>query len=402
MSNLKIGVMGTLRGRDFMKTLQYIDGADVVAVCETDEKSLEYAKKYITQDVKVYSDYDEFINSGLDGVILCNYFHEHTPYSIKAFKAGVPVLSETTAATSLGECVELVEACEKYNGTYMLAVNCMYFKSVHTMKMKIDSGESGKPLYGEAEYIHSADPVPGGHAQHTEPIDMDNLHWRQTIPNNMYNMHSLAPLMYITDTMPKTVSCKMIRHERPEKVHDCIASLTVTEMDNGSVFNTSGCAGLVPTSKWYRLACENMTMETERYEWRESKLIVAKRASYFEHSFPSEQEAGLIGENDNIDTSDVVAAGHGGIDYYVAYHFVKVLQGEEEPYFDVYRAATLSAVGILGWYSALSNSCQFDVPDFKNQSDRDSIRNDWRNPFGKKYSDLTLPCRLDEKDKFKL
>ena len=37
------------------------------------------------------------------------------------------------------------------------------------------------------------------------------------------------------------------------------------------------------------------------------------------------------------------------------------------------------------------------IPDFKKKEDRDKVRGDYRTPFAKKYSDLTLPCKVDGK-----
>ena len=397
---LRFGIMGTLRGSSFARCLQFMADAELVAVCENVTANLSHVEPYLTPEVKVFEDFDEFLHCGLDAVVLCNYFDEHAKYAIKCFEAGVAVLSETTAAPTLGECVQLVEACEKYNGRYMLAANCPYFKAVHAMKMRIDKGETGDIFYGEAEYIHGERKLVNGYADRPE----DNLHWRQFLPANMYNMHTLGPLMYATNTMPKTVSCTMICNDRISKakghIKDSVGAVVVTQMDNGAVFQTTGCSGYAPTSKWYRLACENYTMETERYDWREERLIVAHDADYIEHLLPSEEAAGLAAKA--IKSGDVAAAGHGGIDYYTTYHFIKYLQGKEVPFFDVYRSVALSAVAILGWYSALLDSKQMTIPDFRDKAQRDAVRNDFRKPFARSVKELTMPCRMDQKDQFTL
>jgi len=52
----------------------------------------------------------------MEGVILCSFFHEHVPCAIKALERGIAVLSETTAAQTLAECVQLVHSVEKTGG----------------------------------------------------------------------------------------------------------------------------------------------------------------------------------------------------------------------------------------------------------------------------------------------
>ena len=406
MKKLRLGVMGTLRGSAFVKTIRFMKDVELTAVCETSKEALKQIERYMTPETKVYEDFDEFIHSGLDGVVLCNFFNEHAPYAIKAFQAGVAVLSETTAAISLGECVDLVEAAEKYNGRYMLAANCPYFKAVHAMKMRIQNGLSGKVMYGEAEYIHGisrAEKEKIAEQKGTE-VDLENLHWRQCMPTNYYNMHTLGPLMYVTESEPVKVVAKAICNPEMTKlsrsVKDNVGAVVLTQMDNGAVFNTTGCNGYAPTSKWYRIACENETMETKRYDWREECLMVAKDAAHVEFTYPDEyKECGLITPDDDISLEDVRQSGHDGIDYYVTYHFVQYLRGKEEPFFDVYRSVRLSAVGILGWYSILTGK-ELDVPDFRNKEERDKVRNDYRSPIAKKYADIQIPCRVEDKDQF--
>lgn len=42
------------------------------------------------EGIATYTDFDEFINhEGLEAVFLCNYFHEHTPYAIKALEKNI-------------------------------------------------------------------------------------------------------------------------------------------------------------------------------------------------------------------------------------------------------------------------------------------------------------------------
>ena len=401
---LRIGIMGGIRGQGFAKTLGFMKNAEFTALCETQDSSIEAIRPFMTPDTKVYRDFDEFIRSGLDGVVLANFFHEHGMYAIRAMEAGVPVLSETTAAPSLGECVDLVETQERTGVPYMLGANVLYYKAVHAMKGIIESGEAGKVLYGDAEYIHGtyADPL----TDEPRPLDTQNMHWRQCMPPNMYNMHTLGPLMYVTNSMPLRVTCHMIRDVEQSRMKgratDCVGSVVITEMDNGAVFNTTGCSYYPPTSKWFRIACEKETLETVRYNETRDKLMVVKEASDAKVIELDDVSAGIIDPDSGIDPEDVKNSTHGGLDYYNTYYFLRYLEGKKKIFFDVYRAAALSAVGILGWYSALADSREMRIPDFTCKADRDAVRGDYRKPIARRLEDLTIPCRLDEKDQFTL
>ena len=391
IKKMKIGVMGVDRGNFMLKAANLLsDEMEISAICETNEKTIENVKELLSEDTKIYKDFDEFIHSGIDGVFLCNYFHEHAKYAIKAMEAGVAVLSETTAAPSLGECVDLVEAYEKYNGRYMLAANCLYFQPLTGIMENLKSGKYGDVLYAEAEYIHP--PVPGS----KPTIDYNNLHWRKTLPSCYYNMHTLAPLMYITKTVPKKVLCKAVVKERDGKVANTPKTFTLTEMDNGAVFNTTGVVGTGTHSKWYRVACERGTYETVRYDYRyEPLLSMGDDVRETGISYPDWEWGDITDDKKAKYRDKLTAIGHGGIDFFVALNFLRYLRGEIEPYFDVYRSVMISAVGILSWYSVLNDSKQYDVPDFKNKDDREKCRGDYRMPFGKTLDELTLPCKIE-------
>ena len=398
---IKIGVMGLFRGIFVLQAAQLLsDDIVVTAVMENDETTLEKARKLFAYETKVYSDYDEFINSGIDAVVLCNFFHEHAKYAIKAMNAGVAVLSETTAAPSLGECVDLVEAAEATGVKYMLGANCPYFKAVHAMKEIIDKKVYGEVMYADAEYIH---PPQKGTAvngvTNVDEVDYDNLHWRQTLPTCYYNMHTLGPLMYITNSVPVKVLCKAVVSKTPRnnKATNSSKGYSITEMDNGAVFNTTGCVGYGTGSKWYRVACEWGTLESDRYGSIEKLIEVGTEADEMKLLQPSwSGSQALSKEEEKAYEEQIAGAGHGGIDLVLMIHFIKYLRDEEQPFFDVYRSVALSAAGILGWYSVLSGSAEYEIPDFHKKEERDKVRGDYRVPFAKKYSDLTLPCKLGE------
>ncbi len=401
MVKIRIGIAGLLRGAVFLELYgKSFEETVVTAVCEVDGKTIEDRKKdgSLTEDIKVFSDYDEMLESGLiDAVVLLNFFHEHADYAIKAMKKGIAVLSDTTAAPSLGKCVDLVETAEATGAKYMLGANCLYFPGLHAMRAKVKSGELGELFTGYAEYLHGIEPV-------DEEIDMDNLHWRKLIPATYYNMHSLGPLMYVSNTMPVKVSVKTIH--KPEymrlraKVTDCPAAMVITTMDNGAVFNTTGCSIQSPSTKFYRLGFSNGNLETIRYEREQHSLVEfnSKTETYITKRY-TWTSSGVVSA-DKYEKGAADNAGHGGGDYFVAYHFIQYMLGNEEPFYNVYRSVALSAVGILGWYSALSDGKEYDIPDFSKKEERDKVRGDYRCPIAKSFRDITLPCRLADKDKF--
>ena len=116
---LKIGVFGARRGRGLAQGLTLTDKAYISAVCDYDESTYENIKPFCCEETKYYKDFDEFIESGMDAVVLTNFFHQHAKYAIIALEKGIHVLSETMPAVTMAECVAICRASEKSGAIYM-------------------------------------------------------------------------------------------------------------------------------------------------------------------------------------------------------------------------------------------------------------------------------------------
>jgi len=387
MNEIRIGVFGLQRGSSFTATYKNLEGVKLAAVCECQKEILDSKRESLPEDTKFFDNFDEFIDSGLDAVVLANTFNEHAKYAIIAMNKGIHVLSETTAAPTLGECVQLVETVEKTGCKYMLATNVPYMYGCKEIDRIYKEGTFGRVFYAEAEYLHPLDP--NGAPPTTGPY-----HWRRWLPRTYYNMHDLGTLMSITSTIPVKVNAKaifapdFIDKSKNVKNSGDVASIILTEMDNGSIFRTTACASMGPIGKWFRLSCENGCIETVRGDQDSVKY------DYNAWAVPEGAAASRIFDARPAVISEAQkAAGHGGSDYALNMKFIDFLRGEHTPFFDVYRATTLSAAGILAWRSALDNGNGYDVPDFSDKSIRAKYANDFLTPFpNQDGTGITLPC----------
>ncbi len=389
MSTIKVGVVGVKRGMTFIKLLQtFGDVACLHAICDNHP---EYAKEPLPEGVKVYGDYDEFLDSGIDAVVLCNFFHEHAAFAIKALDKNIHVLSETTAAPTLGECVKLCRAVEKSKAKYMLGANVPFKRGLQFMRKEIQEGKIGDVFYAEAEYLHHNDSAPGW------PDGAD--HWRRKMPGTYYNMHTLGPLMYMSDSVPKKVSASVIRvgdrAKRTNRLIDHCGAKILCEMDNGAKFDFTACAYWGPTSKWFRLIGDKGVLETERYT--ESHVVFVGSGEEFvpgessgniEFFDPKYEDLNMAPKEEfETFTEEQMKLGHNGIDFWLTLYFIKYINGEHEPFFNVYRATALSAAGILGWRSIKNGNREFEIPDFSNEEERKKYENDFYSPFADKDSE---------------
>ena len=374
MKKKRIGVLGGWRGGTFAIILNrdFGDEADVVAICDSRQDRLDHVKELLNgkEDVQYFQNFDEFIECDLDAIVLANFFHEHDIYAKKALAKGIHVLSETTASPTLGGCVELCEAVENSNAIYMLGANCPYLYAPMELDKLYKSGKFGRVLYAEGEYFHAMDPNVSGIG--------DPKHWRSHLPRTYYNMHDLGPLMTISGTMPKKVNATTIYApdvSSKKNVKD-VAAIMLTTMDNGAVFRTTSCAGLSPTSKWYRLVCEKGVIESGRTD---PNIAVYQYADW---AVPEGEEA-VKQYNCAFDDApdEIKNSGHGNADYYLCRHFLDCISGIDKPLIDVYKATALSATAIMAWRSVLAGGVEMEIPDFSDRVEREKYRNDRLCPF---------------------
>ena len=387
---LNIGIFGCKRGTCIVSTLGVLENVRLHAVCDRDVKAFEKRKETrgIGDDVLFFTDFDEFIECGLDAVFLANNFHEHAKYAIKCIEKGIAVLSDTTAAGTLKECVELCEAVEKYNGKYMLGANVPFMNGMIELNRIYKEGSFGKVLYAEGEYFHMET------EEEWMELSSPTYHWRNYLPGPYYNMHSLGPLMYITDEMPKYVNGRSVYapnskpKNTPNKNLDA-GSFCLYETEKDAIFSTTGCCQLGPTGKWFRLVCENGTIETKR----ENQDWVIKHYTSFLKPKDIEKGYESYAAPEHIIDEIQRTVTHGGSDFLMAKEFIDYIQGKTTPFFTIYPAVTLSAAGIMGWLSVLDNGNCYEIPDFTKKEERDKWRNHDLTPFPDENGEgATLPC----------
>lgn len=379
---IKVGVFGCSRGLHYASLMNEEDAIEVVAFCDKLEDRLNNAHKTIP-DAACFADFDEFIGwgrmNGMNTVFLANYFHEHTPFAIKAMEAGMAVVTECIPAATLKQCVELVRAAERTGAKYMFGENYPFMVGNMELRRICKTGKLGTVMYLEAEYNH-----------HDSPGEMigrcgDIFHWRRWEPRAYYLTHTLCPLMYMVDGMPQYVSAMSAYSELQAKdytfraIKDGMAQM-LCKFDNGSVARFSGCNSIASGYSCYRAFGDRGSAE-----WGGTVPSGTVRVNYKHFTTPE-------GESDLQMYAPVLSeidprlaagqrAGHGGSDYMVVQNMIAFLRDGETPYFDVYKAAAISATAVYAHRSCLNNGQSYRIPDFRNEDERKLVENDDLSPF---------------------
>jgi predicted dehydrogenase len=375
---IRLGILGARRGLSFANSAKEgkSDDLTLVSICDFSNKKIENAAR--DYNVRFHSDFKEMLDSDIDAVVLANYFHEHAPYAVRAMEAGKHVLSETIPAATMAEAVLLCEAVEKTGMTYMFAENYPFTKMGLAMKKEYESNTVGDAVFAEGEYIHPIE------SKKFNEISPGINHWRNWIPSTYYCTHALAPLMFMTGLKPVRVNALSIANDNisrgTARRNDPMAIILCT-MNNGSVFRITGWGTAGGHSVRYRILGEYGTIESPRqteggfFGNGQLSITLNELREVETHSYSYSPEW-------PNDAKDAEKSGHGGGDYFMNKLFVESIRSGKAPaYFDVYDGAAMAAVAILGWRSALEGGKPYDIPNFRDKSERNKYRNDYITPF---------------------
>lgn len=366
---VKIGVFGGGRGISMIEFCTFYDEAELVAICDMNEKVLDDCRAFLKKHgkegrVALYRDFEDFIKCDMDAVVLANYATEHAPYAVRCLDLGLHVLSDISPVQCMKEAVELVEAVERSGKVYAFGENCCYFPGVMKMRENYRAGKYGQVLYAEGEYIHDCSSI-----WHKITYG-DRNHWRNRMYATYYCTHSIGPILHITGEKPVSV----VGYELP---------LSLRLLDLGYLKGTAGiemittASGAVIRSThgdmhkyglWYSLYGTIGAAETDRKgesaynvvnEWFNEKLTTDN----ISHS--------LSAANKMIEM-------HGGADYYEMHYFIQKILGRDDggQSIDVYEALDMFLPGLIAYKSVFAGNKPLEIPDLRTKEARDKYRND--------------------------
>ena len=138
-----IGGMGTNHVNSLLKGM--VPRMRLVAVADISEARRDFAKKNFPQEIKIFADGRELIDSGLcDAVLIATPHYFHPEYVIYALEHGVHAISEKPAGVYTKQVREMNEVAQRSDKVFALMLNqrtnCVYRK-LHEM---IHGGELGR------------------------------------------------------------------------------------------------------------------------------------------------------------------------------------------------------------------------------------------------------------------
>ncbi len=390
LDKVRIGFVGLgMRGPGAVERMSYIEGVEIVGLCDQFEDRVEGCQKILEKQglprAKSYSGSKEewkamCENPGIDLIYITTPWSLHTPMAIYAMEHGKHAATEVPAAITIDECWQLVETSEQTKKHCMMLENCCYdFFELLTLNMA-RQGFFGEIVHGEGAYIHDLRSLnfdKKGYA------DMWRLKENQHRNGNLYPTHGLGPICQIMDinrgdqmeylTSMSSADFQMAAMAQELAAKDSFFNEFATSHYRGNMNTTT-----VRTVKGRTIMIQHDVTSPRPY----SRIHLVSGSKGVACKWPDPARIAIGHDWLNEDemkkievqyTPEIVkkigemakkVGGHGGMDFMMDWRLIDCLRNGLPLDQDVYDAALWSAISPLSEKSVANRSNSVDVPDF--------------------------------------
>ena len=413
IEKVRVGFIGLGdRGDGAVNRFTYIDGAEIVALCDIEEERVNDMQKLLAERGKPAADayfgsrdaWKELCErDDIDLVYIVTDWKMHTPMAVYAMEHGKHVAIEVPAATSIAECWQLVNTAEKTRRHCMMLENCVYdFFELTTLNMA-QQGLFGEVIHAEGAYIHNLDPFWKNYYEG----------WRYEFNKNhrgdVYPTHGLGP------------ACQVLNIHRGDKMNTLVSmdtkafnglkvaeqfgeteyangdhTITLIQTEKGKIIEIQhNVVTPRPYNRMYQVEGtegfankypnEGYSIRTEGRKTDEHKALddLTGSASDGEAYLSTEARDALMEQYKHPIIRDIEekakqVGGHGGMDFIMDYRLIYCLNNGLPLDQDVYDAAEWSCLGELTRVSIENGNIPVVMPDF--------TRGDWNKLDGYKHA----------------
>jgi predicted dehydrogenase len=387
---VRIGIVGLgMRGSDAVERLSYIDGVEIVALCDKYpdrvQKAQQTLEKMKRPKAKEYSGEEGWKAlceaNDIDLVYSPSPWSLHTPVAVYAMKNGKHAAIEVPASRTLDECWELVETSEKTKKHCMMLENCCYdFFELLTLNMA-RQGMFGELVHAEGAYIHdlSHDWLFNKRAY----ADMWRL--KENIGHNgsLYPTHGLGPIAQCMNINRGDKMDHLTSLSTADFSLNALASEMAAKDDFFAPYTNKNYRGnmnttLIRTQKGKSIMVQHDVSTPRPYsrihlvsgtKGMAQKWPSPERVA-FGHSWIKPEEMKKLEEKYTLPIVKHIGeiakevGGHGGMDFIMDWRLIDCLRNGLPLDQDVYDAAAWSCIVPLSQRSVAKRSSSIDIPDF--------------------------------------
>jgi predicted dehydrogenase len=354
-----VAVIGLGFGAEFIPIYQRHPLANMYAICQRTEKRLKEVGDAFKID-KRYARYEDVLaDPKVDFVHINTPIPDHAKQSIAGLKAGKHVMCTVPMATTVEECLQIIELTKKTGLKYMMAETVVYAREYLFVRELYQKGELGKIQFLQASHQQDMDGWPN--------------YW-PGLPPMHYATHCVGPCLALTRADAEYVSCfgsGTIRADLIPKYNSPFAIETCHIKLKNSDLTARIYRSLFDTARQYRESFDvygsKKTFEWPLVEGEEPVLHTAKKPEPeipqrvkvpdYAHLLPKEIQSftrkGVYDADDKQHLSFIQGAGHGGSHPHLVHEFLSALAEGRDPYPNAAQSANWTCVGILAHQSAL-------------------------------------------------
>ncbi|WP_426671841.1 Gfo/Idh/MocA family protein [Mucilaginibacter sp. McL0603] len=397
----RLGFIGVgLRGRNHIGEALLRDDVDIVAICDTQESSLQYCREQFKKaGKKLPVEYTGGLDAykglldrkDMDAVIIATPWQFHHPQAIDAMKAGKYVGCEVIAGLSVEDHWDIVKTSEHTGVPYMTLENVCYRRDVMAALNMVRQGLFGEIVHLEGGYQHNLREVlfnDGkhfyGHGVEFGPNALSEAQWRTqfNIDRNadIYPTHGAGPMMHYANINSGNRFTSLVSFSSKARgLHAYVEGMAPgnpngkINFKNGDVITTViNCANGETVLLSHDTHLPRPYSLGFRVQGTKGIWMDVAQSVYIENQSKKEDEWDPAKEwFEKYDhplwkkyADKAVGAGHGGMDYFVFNAFVEAVKKKGPAPIDVYDSVTMSVITPLSEKSLAKGNQPQEFPDF--------------------------------------
>ncbi len=393
LDKVRVAIVGLgNRGSGAVDRYTYIEGAEIVALCDRHEsralKQQEMVAGRGLTKPAIYSGdngWKQMLNDiQIDLLYICTPWDWHTPMSIAGMKAGAHVACEVPIGLSVKDCWEVVKVSEQTKKHCMMLENCCYdFFEMLTLKMARE-GVFGEIIHAEGAYIHDLLDL---NFSKTYYDDFWRLKENIRFNGNLYPTHGIGPVAQCMNINRGDVMTSLVAMQTDD-FHMGVEARRLAETDDvykqfvGKKYRGNMNTTLIRTQKGKTIMIQHdvtsprpysrihLLSGTKGFAEKYPKQGISLKSYKHGHSFLTDD---MVDELRQKYTPELVrfigeeakkVGGHGGMDFMMDWRLIDCLRNGLPLDQDVYDAAAWSAIVPLSVESVAKNSKTVNFPDF--------------------------------------
>lgn len=335
MKKIKLGIIGNGGiGRGVhVPAYKSIPEIELVATCDLIPSRMDDVEKIIGHPIKKYDNWEDLVNDPeIEAIDICTPNYLHSIISVKALELGKHVFCEKPDAVSVAEVLKMQEAAKKSDKVLMVMRNNRHVTSSKYLKRYIDAGKMGEIYCGRCGWVRRRG-IPGRGGWFTTkaqsgggPLIDLGVHM---IDLAIYLMGNPRPIAVSGSTYNKFAS--------QDDVSDSVHASFGDKVENGTFDVEDLAMGFIKFDNGACLQIEfswasNVKCERNFVELRGTKGGFTWENGHYEIYTDDNGELG-----DLVQTSPAIWNGH----ELNLRHFVKVVNGEEKPDYEIQQGVNM-------------------------------------------------------------